>query len=112
VRRYTKDGLIQAVTEAGFVVETVECYGFPLANILEIWRARAYGQALEQARKSDKSAHDLTNESGSDRSVESRFWRLFSSAPIAALMRLACLVQRPFLKTQLGNGYLIVARKV
>jgi len=111
VRRYTREGLTQAVTEAGFTIETLECYGFPLANVMELWRAHAYGKVLKQAAKSDKSAHDLTDESGSDRSVESRFWRLFASKPLAAAMWLACQIQRPFLQTDLGNGYLVIARK-
>ncbi|MDA8584996.1 class I SAM-dependent methyltransferase [Rhodobacteraceae bacterium] len=111
VRRYTKDNLIAAISEAGFVVETIECYGFPLANVMEVWRARAYGKVLERPEKSEKSTENLTNESGSDRSVESRFWPLFSSTPIAIVMRLACQIQRLFLRTQLGNGFLIVARK-
>lgn len=111
VRRYSEEDLVASVVKAGFAVETIECYGFPLANLMEIWRARAYGRALEQSGKAAKSAHDLTNESGSDRSVESSFWPLFCSPPIVALMRFACQVQRPFLHTQFGNGFLIVARK-
>lgn len=112
VRRYTRQGLTEAVEGAGFTVESIECYGFPLANVMEVWRARAYAKVLENAQKSDKSAHELTNESGSDRSVESRFWKLFASAPMTAAMRLACQFQRPFLRTDFGNGYLVVARKV
>ncbi len=111
VRRYTREGLTQAVIEAGFEIETLECYGFPLANLMEKWRARAYAKVLQQASKSKKSMHDLTNDSGSDRSVECRFWPTFASRPVAAIMRLACQIQRPFLNTDLGNGYLIVARK-
>ncbi len=112
VRRYTRDGLKDAVTRAGFEIETLECYGFPMANVMEIFRARAYAKVLENAAKSDKSAYDLTDESGSDRTVESRFWKLFASAPVSAAMRLACQIQRPFLGTDFGNGYLVVARKV
>ncbi len=111
VRRYTRDGLVDAVEKAGFEVETVECYGFPLANVLELWRARVYGRMLQDAGKAGKSADALTDESGSDRAAESRFWRLFASAPAVAAMRLAVQVQRPFLRTDLGNGYLVVARK-
>ena len=112
VRRYTRDGLIAAVEAAGFEVETVECYGFPLANIFELWRARVYGRMLSEAGKAGKSAAALTDESGSDRAAESRFWRLFASAPAVAAMRLATQIQRPFLRTGLGNGYLVVARRV
>lgn len=111
VRRYTRPQLQKAVADAGFTIELIECYGFPLANVMEIWRARAYGKMLAQAAKAGKSADALTDESGSDRQVESRFWKAFASAPAVAMMRLACQVQRPFLQTDLGNGYLVVARK-
>jgi cyclopropane fatty-acyl-phospholipid synthase-like methyltransferase len=111
VRRYTKELLARSIQEAGFTVETIECYGFPLANIMEHWRARAYGKILETNAKADKTASALTDESGSDRSVERRFWPLFSSMPAVAAMRLLCQLHRPFLKTELGNGFLVVSRK-
>jgi 2-polyprenyl-3-methyl-5-hydroxy-6-metoxy-1,4-benzoquinol methylase len=110
VRRYTRAGLEKSITDAGFIVEKIECYGFPLANLMEILRAKAYGKVLNQATKADKSADDLTDESGSDRSIESKFWRFFSSMPATVLMRLACQFQRPFLQTDYGNGYLVIAR--
>ena len=112
VRRYTKELLTRSVQEAGFTVETIECYGFPLANVMEHWRARAYGKILQTNAKSDKTANDLTDESGSDRSVERRFWLFFSTMPAVAAMWLFCQIQRPFLKTDLGNGFLVVARKL
>lgn len=111
VRRYTRRDLTKAITDAGFTVEIIECYGFPLANVMEIWRARSYGKMLEKTEKAGKSADVLTDESGSDRSVERRFWRLFSSTPFTMLMRLACQFQRPFFGSELGNGYIVVARK-
>ena len=110
VRRYTREGLRQSITDAGYTVEHIECYGFPLANVMEVLRARAYGKVLENTGKSNKSAADLTDESGSDRSIESKLWTKFSSFPVVTLMRLACQIQRPFLQTDLGNGYLAVAR--
>ncbi len=112
VRRYTKELLIRSIQDAGYTVETVECYGFPLANIMEHWRARAYGKMLKTNAKIGKTLNDLTDESGSDRSVESRFWPLFSSIPAVAAMRVFCQLQRPFVKTELGNGFLVVARKI
>jgi SAM-dependent methyltransferase len=111
VRRYTRDGLHTAIESAGFEVQRMECYGFPLANVMEVLRARAYGKALEHSAKLGKSSADLTDESGSDRSIESKLWNVFSSMPAVAAMRLACQMQRPFLQTDLGNGYLVVARR-
>lgn len=110
IRRYTRDGLRQSLNDAGFAVEYIECYGFPLANAMELLRARAYGRAIKGAAKSDKSMDDLTAESGTDRSIERKFWKIFASAPSAALMWVACQTQRMFLQTDLGNGYLAIAR--
>jgi SAM-dependent methyltransferase len=109
VRRYERPGLVSAVGKAGYAVQHVECYGFPLANLMERWRARAYGRALEDEGKAAKTADSLTNESGADRSVEARFWKLFSGGFPSLAMRAFCQVQRPFLQTNLGNGFIVIA---
>ncbi len=110
VRRYERAQLERHIRGAGFVVEKIECYGFPLANIMELWRARAYGKQMQTDAKADKDDHTLTGESGSDRSVETRFWKVFSSAPAVLAMKAACQIQRPFLQTDFGNGFFVVAR--
>lgn len=110
VRRYTRPGLIASIEAAGFQVDHIECYGFPLANVMEVLRARAYAKALQREAKQDKSADALTGESGSDRSVESKFWKLYASLPATVAMRVACQLQRPFLQTDFGNGFIVVAR--
>ena len=110
VRRYERKGLQHALEQAGYVVEHIECYGFPLANVMEVLRARTYARELEKEAKSSKNADDLTGESGTDRSAESRFWSLYSSWPAALAMRVFCQMQRPFLQTDFGNGFLVVAR--
>jgi hypothetical protein len=109
VRRYDRQQLIEAVEKAGFEIERVECYGFPLANVMEILRARAYGKMLA-TEKQRFAADELTGESGSDRSVDTRFWALYSGVVSATVIRLFCLIQRPFLGTGLGNGFIIVAK--
>ena len=110
VRRYERDDLRRRVEAAGFTVEVVECYGYPLANMMEHLRAAAYARALSRkAGRGDAGA--LTDESGSDRSVEARFWRPYASFPSTQAMRAFCRMQRRFLQTDLGNGYLVVARK-
>jgi SAM-dependent methyltransferase len=110
VRRYERQQLVDAVEQAGFKVERVECYGFPLANIMEVFRARAYGKRLKQKRESLKNAHELTGESGSDRSVDAKFWSAYSRAPATLAMKVFCHLQRPFLNTDLGNGFIVVAK--
>jgi SAM-dependent methyltransferase len=110
VRRYERGQLVRAVEAAGFKVEKVECYGFPLANVMEKLRARAYGKRLSQADRASQSDEDLTKASGTDRSVDVKFWPVYSSALSTLAMRLFCLFQRPFLSTDLGNGFLVSAR--
>ncbi len=111
VRRYTRAGLVEAIEQAGFHVEQIDCYGFPLANIVDKAKAYASSRALRGASKSDKSVKNLTEESGTDREVETRFWKLFRSLPVSTAMRMAGWGQRRFLQTDLGNGYLVMARR-
>ena len=111
VRRYTRNELVRKVREAGFSVETFECYGFPLANMMEIACAPLYRRALKSDMKTAKSADALTDESGSDRRTMTRLWPVFASWPATLAMRAACLAQRPFLGTELGTSYIVVAQR-
>jgi len=110
VRRYTRQQLVQSVEEAGFEVEHVECYGFPLANVMEVLSAPGYRRRLEEKKSRFGSAGALTEDSGSDRSAHSRFWPLYSGILSTAAMRFFCALQRPFLNSDLGNGYIVVAK--
>jgi SAM-dependent methyltransferase len=111
VRRYEKNQLIHSVETAGFKIETIECYGFPLANFMELIRARAYGKRLA-AKKALLDAGQLTEDSGSDRSVDSKFWSVYSGVLSTFAMRIFCQLQRPFLKTGLGNGFVVIAKAI
>lgn len=110
VRRYERQQLVDVVEKAGFEVERIECYGFPLANIFEVLRANSYGKELASKRKALGSVEALTEDSGSDRSTDARFWSIYSSSPVALAMRLFCSLQRTFLNTELGNGFIVVGR--
>jgi SAM-dependent methyltransferase len=111
VRRYERAQLLESVERAGFEVERIECYGFPLANVMEVLRARAYAKKLAKKDASERDSATLTGESGSDRSVDSQFWSLYSGAPATLAMSLFCQIQRPFLNTGLGNGFIVIARR-
>lgn len=110
VRRYGRQELVEKVEEAGFVVERVECYGFPLANVLEFLGAPVYRRKLE-AQAHASLAFERTEASGVDRKTHRKFWPIYASWPFVWGMRLCCLVQRWFLSSDLGNGYLLVARR-
>lgn len=110
VRRYTRQQLINTLHDAGFVVERIECYGYPVANVMERWRANAYKTQLEEKQSGRLSAQGLTDESGSDRRIESRMWPIFARWPVALAMLAFCHLQRVFLSADLGNGYIVRAR--
>lgn len=115
VRRYRRDGLQRRLVEAGFSVIHQECYGFPLANILEPLRARYHARQL----RGRASLPDLGKEraagssrSGIDRSLEARLFPLLTGWGGRTIMRLAYSLQVAFSRTEWGNGYLVLARRL
>lgn len=108
-RRYAKDQFVELATAAGLVVERTECLGFPLANLTH-WlgnlsvRGQAYaGQGSSQA--------EATAASGTDRKAAVRLFPWQRSLPGRAIMAAACAMQRPFLGTELGDCFMLIARK-
>ena len=108
-RRYRRKDLEKVFAEAGLTVETIECYGFPLANILELIIAPSYRRRLIKGGQYDKAAQ--TAASGIERSTDVRNFRHYAHAPGAWIMRSMIMVQNLFLRLGLGNGYFVVARK-
>ncbi|SES92014.1 class I SAM-dependent methyltransferase [Oceanicella actignis] len=111
VRRYRRPGFRALIEGAGLRVERIESYGFPLANLMEPLRHRVYARQLAKPDRAEADPQTLTLRSGADRRAETRIWPLLASWPGSLAMRAATLAQRPFLRTDLGNGYLAVARK-
>lgn len=112
VRRYERDQLVKCFSDAGFEVERVECYGFPLANILERAGDRRYTR--HERVKSIPTAHNRdanTAQSGIDRASDAKWYPLLRSLPGRTALYSAVQMQRPFLKSERGNGYVVVARK-
>jgi glycosyltransferase involved in cell wall biosynthesis len=102
-RRYERAELDGKLRDAGFDVVVSWCYGFPLSNLMQPIRAR-------RTPKPDRGATDALIE----RSAKSgyghlpRSVRIVSNHVTIAPFRLA---QRPFLGTELGDGYVALARK-
>jgi SAM-dependent methyltransferase len=109
VRRYTRQQLVDTVEKAGFEVDKVECYGFPLANVMEVIAAPGYRKRLESKRTAFDDADALTQDSGSDRSAYAKLWPIYSSFLPALALKAFCELQRPFLNSDLGTGYIISA---
>lgn len=110
-RRYRREDLVELVGKAGFEVETIQCYGFPLANFMERLSARVYANLTRKRGGDEMDQNARTGASGSDRSLLTRIWPIYSSLPGTLAMRLVWKVQRMFLNGDRGIGYLVVARK-
>jgi SAM-dependent methyltransferase len=112
VRRYERDELVRTIESAGFKIETVETFGFPLANIMEIATAPGYRQRLEKKKGTHGDVEALTDDSGSDRSAHAKFWPLYCSRVPAAVINFFCQLQRFFVNSNLGTGFIVVAEAI
>ena len=104
-RRYTRADLAARAADGGLLVESLHCTGFPLGNLIEPLRNRLHRRRLE--REPPLSRGERTRRSGVDRPIEGRL-RLLSS-PLLVLP--FCWLQLPFVSTDLGTGFLLVARR-
>lgn len=108
-RRYESEQLTSMARAAGLHVVDLECYGFPLANLLEAIRARTW-QRVERPHDAALRAQQ-TAASGVERTVETKLFPLQASLPGRVAMRGFFRLQRWFARTELGNGLLLVARR-
>jgi SAM-dependent methyltransferase len=108
-RRYEKAGLRSLLESSGFAVAELECYGFPLSNLVEPLRAWSHRRSLR--RRDRGSLQEATAQSGLERGLESRLWPLQASAPGRLLFRAAFRLQEVFRHRDLGTGYLVLARR-
>lgn len=110
-RRYERASLIALLRRAGFEPERVECYGFPLANLAERVRAAKYAPEVDERTDLTAAGRQAnTDRSGIDRRHVMAWFPWLASPPGQLAMLGADLIQRPFLSTELGNGYLVRAR--
>jgi SAM-dependent methyltransferase len=106
VRRYERDELCDKLTRSGWQPIVIYNYGFPLVNLTRRLRALLYSRLNRKSGPTTQK--DATLRSG-----------LQSEGPVSRLAyllsaygHLARFVQRPFLHTDLGEGYLVLAEKV
>jgi glycosyltransferase involved in cell wall biosynthesis len=104
VRRYERDQLAARFAEAGFEVEELWCYGYPLANLLE--RVRR-GVTRPPEPGSPEALRLRSAESGNLVPARGLVKLLVRPATMAPFL----LTQRLFLGTDRGDGYLLLARK-
>lgn len=107
VRRYEKNELIQLATQAGFEIDLVASYGFPLLNIL-----RPLREVISKLKisKNKTSIAQSTSKSGVDRTSENKIFFLYANQLSKLILKLFCNLQSKFYKSNYGTGYIIVLK--
>jgi len=107
VRRYEKKELRSLFESNGFAIERLSCHGFPLISII-----RPISNILiakpKHKNSIGKTQLEKTKDSGNDKNREYRYQFL---AP-QYLVYPFTLLQKLFYYTDLGFGYVLVARKL
>ena len=103
-RRYDRDVLEARLRDAGFEPEVFWCYGYPLANLLMRVRRMI---TPDQAAADTSGLVERSAESGN--MIPMR--RLVGAIVNETTMLPFSLLQRPFMRTDLGDGYLVLARR-
>lgn len=111
-RRYEREPLVQLLREAGFEPELVECYGFPLTNLSERVGSRTYAKRILRGTGSVEDRHRNNDRSGTERGPHLKLYPLLSSLPGKLALRAFCSIQSWFIRTDLGSGYLVKARRL
>jgi glycosyltransferase involved in cell wall biosynthesis/SAM-dependent methyltransferase len=102
-RRYERAELDTKLRGAGFEVVVNWCYGFPLSNVMQPFRAR------RTPKPDDRGSDALVERSA--KSGYGHLPRLVRMVSNGVTIQPFCLAQRPFLGTELGDGYVALARK-
>jgi SAM-dependent methyltransferase len=104
-RRYERNDLRSLLEGAGLLVDRIGCYGFPVANLVEPLRNRQHRRRLASER--GMSVESRSARSGIERS---RLERATSFLVTSPLFLPGLWMQVPFMGTELGTGYLALAR--
>jgi SAM-dependent methyltransferase len=107
VRRYSKAAFVDLAERAGLRVDRVECLGFPVANLTMVLR----NLLAAMKGKDTLDAAASTARSGVERHTEVKLFAAQTSLPGRLALRAALEMQRRFLKTPLGESYLLVASR-
>lgn len=112
-RRYDRADLESILEAAGFVIDRIECYGFPLSNLILPLRAAMHRRRLraEGRRLRLDDAPDRSHRSGIERPAEQRLFPLLASPPGRLLFRLAVRCQEWTLDRDWGTGYLALSHR-
>jgi len=109
-RRYDRRDLVKLLDSHRLEVQHLECYGFPLANLTEWLGSRTYRRLMEERRRELSSA-EASAESGVERTDYLRLFRRMDTLPGRLALRSNFLIQSLAAGTDLGSGYLVLARR-
>lgn len=104
-RRYERKELKDKLTEAGFEVLDIACYGFPLINLMYPLRESYYRKQLK--KNSTRTKREATASSG----IARNFSMKFDKKLVFMTARFFSLFQSLPLWSNLGDGFVFVARK-
>jgi SAM-dependent methyltransferase len=110
-RRYRRSDLTALAAASGLIVEDLICYGFPVANLMERLAAPVYSRQSARQAKGGLDQAGRTGASGTDRRLLTRLWPVYSRFPVALALRGILALQRRFLGSDRGIGYILIARK-
>jgi len=106
-RRYEREDITKRLTEVGFQVELLWCYGFPLAIIAEPIREWLGARRLKE--EGEMTVAKRTARSGVERRWFEKSLSLLVSGPFILPFH---WMQKLFLNTERGNGYLVLAKRI
>jgi SAM-dependent methyltransferase len=114
-RRYERVEIIDKLENAGFKVASLHCYGWPLSNLIEPIRSWVHGRQMKRealgALNNESEILKKTSRSGIERSIETRLYPLYANWAGKVVFSFFINLQRFFYSTDLGTGYLVVAKK-
>lgn len=102
VRRYERDELRAKLHDAGFRVEFMRDYGFPLTSLMRPFRDRFY--------RADQDTRSMTQQT-LDSGTEGRAFARMTPRMMALLLLPFRLLQWLFAGLRLGDGLVVVARR-
>lgn len=111
-RRYDRIGLMRLMENAGLSLEHFECYGFPLCNAIEPIRSHYHKKQLQRQAADVNEVGQHTRRSGVERTLETKLYPIQASWIGTKIMQLFFTLQDLFRTTDLGNGYLVLGRKL
>lgn len=109
-RRYDRRDLVDLLASHRLEVQHLECYGFPLANLTEWLGSRTYRRLVEERRRIVSSA-EASAESGVERTDYLRLFRRMDTLAGRLALRANFVLQSLAARTDLGSGYLVLARR-